>query len=88
MTIQQKTLSEVSHEAIRVLSEKIGVADTLRFIGQFSVGHGNYTEERDAMFGQQSLDDILNQIKDSQSHAGPSGRDLTNKTNPSSSYGA
>lgn len=88
MTIQQKSLSEVSHEAIRLLSEKIGVADTLRFIGQFSVGHGNYTEERDAMFGQHSLDDILDQIKHPQNPAGESGTELTNKTNPSSSYGA
>ncbi len=32
MTIQLKPLSEVNHQAIRLLSEKLGVADTFRFV--------------------------------------------------------
>ena len=51
MTIQLKPLSEVNHQAIRLLSEKLGIADTFRFVNQFTTGHGNYTEERDALFG-------------------------------------
>lgn len=32
MTIQLKPLSEVNHQAIRLLSEKLWVADTFRFV--------------------------------------------------------
>lgn len=59
MTIQLKPLSEVNHQAIRLLSEKLRVADTFRFVNQFTTGHGNYTEERDALFGHLTLDDIV-----------------------------
>ncbi len=59
MTSQSKTLSEVNHQAIRLLSEQIGVVDTFRFVNQFTTGHGNYTEERDALFDHLTLDEII-----------------------------
>ena len=58
-----RPLSEVNHEAIQVLSEHIGVVDTLRFVNQFTTGHGNYTEERDALFGHMTLDEIVASIE-------------------------
>lgn len=63
MTIQLKALSEVNHQAIRLLSEKLGVADTFRFVNQFTTGHGNHTEERDALFGHLTLNDIVSAIE-------------------------
>jgi hypothetical protein len=63
MTIQRKPLSEVSHQAIQLLSEQLGVVDTLRFVTQLTTGHGNYTEERDALFAHLTLDDILSAIE-------------------------
>lgn len=63
MTTQVKPLSEVNNEAIRLLTEHIGVADTFRFINQFTTGHGNYTNERDALFGKLSLDEIVAAIE-------------------------
>jgi len=63
MTTKLKPLSEVSHQAIRLLSEKIGVVDTFRFVNQFTTGHGNYTDERDALFGHLTLDDIVAAIE-------------------------
>ncbi|MFM7131256.1 MAG: hypothetical protein ACKO0V_18055 [bacterium] len=66
MNIPQKTLSELNHEAIRLLSEQIGVADTLRFIGQFTSGHGDYTEQRREWVEKQSLDQILDEIRKNQ----------------------
>jgi len=59
MTTQLKPLNEVTYQAIRVLSEQIGLVDTFRFINQFTTGCGNYTEERDALFGHLTLDDIV-----------------------------
>ena len=63
MTTQLKSLREVNHQAIRLLAEKIGVVDTIRFVNQFTTGHGNYTEERDALFGRLTLGEILTAIE-------------------------
>jgi hypothetical protein len=63
MTTHPKPLNEVNHEAIRLLAERIGIVDTFRFVNQFTTGHGNYTEERDALFGGLSLDDIVSAIE-------------------------
>ena len=63
MVVQTKPLAEVTQIAIRVLCREIGLADTMRFVGQFAVGYGNYTEERDEMFGDMTLDDMIAEIK-------------------------
>lgn len=62
MTVELKPLSEVTDEALRLLSRELGVADTLRFLGQFTTGHGNYTEERRQIFGDPSLDALLSEM--------------------------
>jgi hypothetical protein len=62
MIAQTRTLNEISGEAIRVLVQHMGVADTIRFINQFSMGEGNYTEERDSLFGHLTLDEILAEL--------------------------
>ncbi len=67
MTTQLKPLSEVNHQAIRLLSEQLGIVDTFRFVNQFTTGHGNYTEERDALFGNLTLDEITAAIERNQS---------------------
>ena len=59
MTIAVKPLAEVTQQAIRVLSREMGVADTMRFLSQFATGAGNYTEEREALFGSLTLEEIL-----------------------------
>ena len=61
--MQTKPLAEVTQTAIRVLCKEIGVVDTMRFVGQFTVGYGNYTEERDALFADLTLDDMIAEIK-------------------------
>ena len=63
MTIPLKALAEINHEAIRILSREIGIANTIRFINQFTTGMGNYTEERRELFAGMELDDILSEIK-------------------------
>jgi hypothetical protein len=63
MNIPAKSLTEVTNQALRVLTREIGSADTMRFIGQFSTGTGNYTEERAALFDHLSLDDVLAEIR-------------------------
>lgn len=52
MKIPTRPLSEITEQAIAVLAREIGIVDTIRFINQFTSGYGDYTEERDALFGE------------------------------------
>ena len=63
MTVQVKPLAEVTQEAIRVLIQELGPADTVRFVNQFTVGYGNYTEERRQLFAGMTLDEIVSEIR-------------------------
>jgi hypothetical protein len=71
MTVEVKPLAEVTQRAIRVLVQQIGPADTARFVTQFTVGYGNYTEERQALFASMTLDDIVAEIKRAKEHIEP-----------------
>ncbi|MBN1657886.1 MAG: hypothetical protein JXA93_05765 [Anaerolineae bacterium] len=71
MTVEVKPLAEVTQEAIRVLVQEIGPVNTIRFVNQFTVGYGNYTEERRQLFAGMSLDDIVSEIKRGRGHAEP-----------------
>jgi hypothetical protein len=59
MTIQAKPLSEITQQAIELLSKELGIVATVRFLGQFTTGYGNYTEEREALFKDLTLDQVL-----------------------------
>lgn len=63
MTVEVKPLAEVTQEAIRVLIQELGPVDTVRFVSQFTVGYGNYTEERERLFAGMTLDEIVSEIK-------------------------
>lgn len=63
MMLETKPLNQITHEAIQVLYQEIGVVNTVRFLNQFTLGFGDYTAERDALFADLTLDDILTEIK-------------------------
>lgn len=63
MNVAMKPLSEVTKRAVAVLSKEIGITDTVRFLNQFSTGYGDYTKEREALFEDLTLDEILSAIK-------------------------
>ena len=63
MNTQTQPLSQITQQAIEILSKEIGVANTMRFLSQFSTGYGNYTEEREALFKDLTLDEILSVMK-------------------------
>jgi len=67
MVMQTKPLAEVTQTAIRVLCREIGLVDTMRFVSQFTLGHGDYTAERDELFGDMGLEDMIAAIKQRQS---------------------
>ena len=63
MTVQAKPLSEITRHAIDLLSKEMGIVDTVRFLNQFTTGYGDYTEEREALFKDLTLDEILAAMK-------------------------
>ena len=63
MITTTRPLAEITQEAIAVLYREIGIVDTVRFLNQYTAGYGNYTEERDQLFGHMSLDEIVAEIK-------------------------
>jgi hypothetical protein len=63
MGVQTRPLAEVTQAAIRVPCREIGPVDTMRFVGQFTVGYGDYTAERDELFEGMTLDDMIAEIK-------------------------
>jgi hypothetical protein len=63
MKVEKKPLAEITTRAIQVLSKELGPADTLRFMNQFTNGHGDYTSERDILFKDITLDQIVAEIE-------------------------
>lgn len=58
-------LADVTRIAIHVLFHEIGSVNTARFINQFTVGSGNYTEDKEQLFGHLTVDDIAQTIEQS-----------------------
>jgi len=63
MISKLKPLHEITTEAIHILCSEIGLVNTIRFLNQFTTGSGNYTEEKDKLFGSMTLSDIISEIK-------------------------
>ena len=63
MVVETKPLAEITQEALKVLYKEIGIVNTVRFVSQFTVGYGNYTEEREQLFADMTLDDMVSEIK-------------------------
>lgn len=59
MNTSVRPLEDVTQEAIRLLSREMGVADTMRFLNQFTSGSGNYTEDRHALLGNPSVEELF-----------------------------
>ncbi|HSK78258.1 MAG TPA: hypothetical protein VLQ45_17535 [Thermoanaerobaculia bacterium] len=70
MNIQTKSLNEITQEAIELLTRELGIVATLRFLSQFTTGYGNYTEEREALFADLSLEQVLAAVKKTENPQG------------------
>lgn len=66
MNTAPKPLPELTRQVVDLLCREIGVADTLRFLSQFSLGTGNYTEEREALIGDLTLEEIFAEAREIQ----------------------
>ncbi len=63
MTTDTASVAEITTAAITLLCREIGPVNTARFLGQFTDGLGNYTEERDAIIGHATVDQLVAEIK-------------------------
>lgn len=63
MIVATIPLTEITRSAIHLLCQEMGIVNTARFINQFTTGYGNYTEEREALFGNMTVDSIITEIK-------------------------
>lgn len=60
---KNKALAAITQDAIRFLFRELGVVNPVRFINQFTTGYGNYTEERCELFTDQTLEELIEEIK-------------------------
>lgn len=72
MIVPTRPLEEVTQHAIQVLSREIGLADTVRFLNQFVQGSGDYTKDRETLFQDLTLGDILAEIRRGRGSTTPS----------------
>jgi hypothetical protein len=63
MITDLRPLIEVNQQAINLLYKELGVVDAVRFLKQFTQGYGNYTQEREVIFANKSLDVIVSEIE-------------------------
>mgnify|MGYP006883557741 FL=1 len=69
MISDMRPLIEVNQQAIRLLYKELGVVDAVRFLRQFTQGYGNYTQEREDMFADKSLENITDEIENQRKRA-------------------
>lgn len=64
MTVPTQPLSEVTREAVSVLVRELGVARTLRFLGQYRTGQGDYTADRERFLSDDvPLEELVEQAQ-------------------------
>ena len=63
MITETRPLIEINQQAIHLLYKELGAIDAVRFLKQFTQGYGNYTEEREALFGKKPLHEIVSEIE-------------------------
>jgi hypothetical protein len=64
-----RALADINSQAYELLFRELGPVDAVRFLNQFHLGSGNYTEERRAWAEKLTVDDIARQIKQLRSPA-------------------
>jgi len=58
-----RPIAEIDRRAREILTRDLGIVDTLRFLGQFRSGSGDYTAERGEWLDNLSLEEIVFEIK-------------------------
>jgi hypothetical protein len=67
MSSSSRSLYEIRMEGWKALTERLGAGGAMRFMMQYDPGRGDYSKERQALFDDVRLDDLLKAIE----RAGP-----------------
>lgn len=54
---------QIRLEGWKALTERLGVAGAMRFMMQYDPGYGDYTEERQELFADLGIEDLLASIR-------------------------
>jgi hypothetical protein len=54
---------ELRQQGFAILVEHLGIANALRFMRQFEVGRGDYTQERDVLFEGETVEQLASKIQ-------------------------
>ncbi|HYC89097.1 MAG TPA: hypothetical protein VEO54_07790 [Thermoanaerobaculia bacterium] len=54
---------EIRLEGWKALTERLGPAGAMRFMMQYDPGHGDYTEERQEIFADLDLEELLASVR-------------------------
>ena len=54
---------EIERLGFAALCDRLGMADALRFLQQFDLGHGDYTKEREQLFKQDTVESLYREIE-------------------------
>lgn len=63
MNARLDPIARVTQRATDALVRELGVVDTIRFLGQFRAGNGDYTTQREKLFEGLSVTEIAIQIR-------------------------
>jgi hypothetical protein len=63
MVVEVTPLVEINQRAIYLLYRELGVVNAVRFLKQFMAGLGDYTQERELLFGGKTLEQIVSEIE-------------------------
>ena len=56
-------LTEINEIAVRLLVQELGIANTARFINQFTLGVGDSIAEKERLFGHMTVADLAGAIR-------------------------
>lgn len=56
------SLYEIRMEGWKALTERLGPAGAMRFMMQYDPGHGDYSKERQTLFADLTIDDLIDNI--------------------------
>ena len=57
------TLNEIQQTGLAALSRELGPVGMIRFLQMFETGYGDYSQERSLWLKEQSVEDIVQRIK-------------------------
>ena len=63
MSAHLNPIAQVTQRATDALVRELGVVDTIRFLGQFRAGSGDYTAQRQTLFEEASVQELAAQIR-------------------------